>query len=162
MKKNIICFMAWVIVTLVIWGIYFKTWNTISKTSSQPSFEDKEKCMKYYDSYKKNLESLYNSDDNSREEYGYTRYLSDYEFFYSKELDSCICAYSLRWATYDTDDNMKPYPDYWYYIVDYLNWEKELFGCYTSTYMDYLNWKQTDWWTTCWNQRRIEKEKYKN
>ena len=157
MKKNILYFIAWVIITIIVWLIIINNWKEWKNINKQVSFEDKEKCMKYYDSYKNILEDRRNSDENSREEFWYSSHLSSYEMFYSPILDSCVSAYNILWFIYDRDDNMQPYPNDTFMIVDYLNWEKEIYSCSYNAYMIYLNgWDYSD--TSCTTSNR-EKEK---
>lgn len=110
-------------------------------------FEKKEKCMKYYDSFKKELyEDTYESYS------GFFKSLFDYEFFYSRELDSCISAYSIMWRE-------EGHPIYRYQIIDYLNWRKMLFNCSLSP-LNYTYWT-TEWKENCKDEWEIEKERYK-
>ena len=154
MKKNILCFLTWVVITIVVWLIFInfqKEWEITNNqvlpenTERQVSFENKEQCMKYYDKYRDYLKE-------KRESY-YGTYsffeLSDYEMFYNLNLDTCISAFGI--------DGMVDGDDYYnYFIVDYLNWEKELYHCYTN----YSIWVWTD--KDCRGEWEIEKEKYKN
>lgn len=162
MKKNILFFLAWVIITLIVWRFFINYWKQWNDLNNQTSFEDKEKCMKYYDSFKETLEERWNSDEDSKEKYWYTSSLANYEMFYSPQLDSCVSAYNIFWFTYDTDNNMHPYPNDTYAIVDYLNWEKELYSCTYNAYMVYLQgWDYSDITCTAHNREK-EKDKYRN
>ena len=153
MKKNILYFLAWVIVTVIIGLVfinYWKPWETTSnevlveKVNNQVSFEKKENCMKYFDKYRDYLKEKRESEHESS-----FFELTDYELFYNSDLDTCIGAYGIN--------GMIDGKDYYnYFIVDYLNWEKNLYNCYTN----YSIWIWTD--KNCIEEWGIEKEKYKN
>ncbi len=188
MKKNLLRFFAWILLTVIAWWIfinYKKNWNVLSEenfswvinvvpfeenekrldvspeenfswiTNVVP-FEKKEKCLAFFDKYRDYLKETYEIDMDDRKQY-----LWEYEMFYNSELDTCICAYSMNWHM--KDSNWENRPSYYFKIVDYLNWEKELFNCWEDTYFEHL------WWNEVWKkgaecQRKFwkEKDKYKN
>lgn len=125
------------------------------KNNSSKNFEDKERCMKYYDKYYNYLKENYAYEN---ETLGVWNSISDYKMFYNQELDTCIASYESL-GTIEAE--WKRRPIYRYEIVDFLNWEKELFHCHTDTYMDHLDGKKTDGWVRCSNDFQSELKKYK-
>jgi len=139
---------------LIGWVVGFFVWKNIKNETIKWDFEQKVACVKYFDTYKKYLEKNYKYENDE-----FSSYISDYEMFYSKKLDTCISAYSIYW---DIKENWKTYRNYWYYIVDYLNWEKSLFGCKVDNYVNFLNADKPNWWVECLGQWNKEKERYKS
>jgi len=149
----------WIILRML--GLIFKWWplyfiinwldgngtyktNENNVTNNVP-FEKKEKCMQYYDKYKQRLEELWNYDTPWLK-----MRLADYEFFYSKLVDSCVWVYRLTWI-YNNDIDAS-----WFGISDYLNWEKELYSCTSNPIINDIEW------IDCFNEWNVEKTKYKN
>lgn len=116
------------------------TWELIDIQS----FRNKEVCIKYFDKYYNFLKDTYNYDELSQ-------YISDYEIFYNKSMNTCIAAYTLNGM--HTIYGQK-YPTFSRYIVDYFNGQKELFWCSVDTYADSES--------KCMQEREQEKEKYKS
>ena len=150
-------FKWWPLYFLIKWldgDDYYKTQK--NNISDNASFEKKEKCMQYYDKYWSYLKETYDYKSDK-----WNSSIEDYEMFYNSDLDTCISAYSIFWILI-TDG--KSFPFSHYYIVDYLNWEKELYHCSQNTYKDYVEWLWVDvtrWWLVCLYEFDRLKEKYK-
>jgi hypothetical protein len=102
--------------------------------------------MKYYDKYRDYLVKEYEGNIERWDTF-------EYEMFYNSELDTCISAYSIQWHVVH---EWVLYEDSFSRIVDYLNWEKELYRCRNNTYL--WLWENED----CILEWDVEKEKYKN
>jgi len=106
MKKNLLRFFAWILLTAIVWWIlmnYKKGWNilseeTVSWVTNIVPFEKKEKCLAFFDKYRDYLKENYESDMDD-----FKMYLWEYEMFYNSELDTCICAYSMNWNMKDSN-----------------------------------------------------------
>ena len=157
MKKNLLWFFVWVLSTIIVWWIVMYCWKKTESSveNNVVSFEMKEKCLSYFDKYRDYIKEKYVWENEI-----WNQYLSDYEMFYNSELDSCIAAYGLMWDEKHSDWEYRP--TYNYFIVDYLNWEKELYHCHENTWLEHTSWDPIKWGVDCINWFNDLKEKYKN
>jgi len=87
----------------------------------------KKECLSLSNDYKKQLEGIYDYEDEETKSF-----LFDYKMFYNSELNSCISAYEV-WNI------SKEHDIHYYFIDDYLNWEKRLFFCEDRDGVSYTN-----------------------
>ena len=121
-------------------------------------FEKKEKCVSYYEQYKNYLEDLYEHEEDGK--FWYENHLNELEIFYNSRLDTCIAAYSFYGATYDSGEK---YIENHFAIVDYLNWQKDIFNCRYIWYMEYLNWNYSPiWYLDCLEKWEAKKDDLKS
>lgn len=131
-----------IVILIALIGMFFyQDYN--KKKTIEHELRLKESCIKYFDKYYNFLKDTYNYDELSQ-------YVSDYEIFYNKSMNTCIAAYTLNGM--NTIYGQK-YPTFSRYIVDYFNGQKKLFWCSVDTYADRES--------KCMQEREQEKEKYK-
>ena len=101
--------------------------------------------MKYYDTYKNYLTKEYEGNIEKWD-------IFEFEMFYNSELDTCLSAYwlkGIRIVSWET------YKDQIFKIVDYLDWEKELYTCRENPHLFWVD-------KNCEREWKFEKEKYRN
>lgn len=106
-----------IIVLILLWIILFERKN------NNDDFEKKTYCHSLYDEVYDSIDEQINNHDNT-----ISRFMSNFDFFYSKETDSCIVSYVRNSSYYENDRRITSDT---YIIKDYFN-DKNIFYCIQS------------------------------
>ena len=105
-----------VLILVLLWVIFLGRKNTNSD-----DFEKKTYCNSFYDKVYKQYNEEYDRRDNVM-----SRFMSDFNLFYSKKLNTCVVSYIVDTTVYSDNENITNYK-----IEDYLN-KTNIYSCSNS------------------------------
>ena len=139
-----ICFLIFCIIIRIIWLI-FNRWPNWDDVNDGIISEKVEMCSGYYNDFQQKI-------NDEKYKWNYIK-VWGIEMFYNKKLDTCVWTYWIQRG--DSSGNFNTS----YFIIDYLNWDKQLFNCESSYLKADITTLDDDF--NCLDKFRSKRDKYK-